>query len=238
MNNLAIITASQAFIYPPEAIRLSYLIMPHLQGAIAQTFGFRGSGIASPPQTFGPVDMTNPPGLVYEWGQWESDTGVPFPIRLLAIENKRIVWQIAGAENEAIKGPMEQLESIRESARTLAEGVKVIGQWKSTQWYSEMSFTLDVDAFKRVVPLLHMIDEALYMEIPQTQRTFPAITVFNYRPDESFPGELRQWHGSKFNLALRQGTTVDENTFYSAAPLKTKDHIALIEKIENHLKKA
>ncbi len=76
------------------------------------------------------------------------------------------------------------------------------------------------------------------MEIPQTQRTFPAITVFNYRPDESFPGELRQWHGSKFNLALRQGATVDENTFYSAAPLKTKDHIALIEKIENHLKKA
>ena len=102
--------------------------------------------------------MTNPPGPVYEWGQWESDTGVPFPIRLLAIENKRIVWQIAGAENEAIKGPMEQLESICESARTLAEGVKVIGQWKSTQWYSEMSFTLDVDvdAFKRVVPLLHM----------------------------------------------------------------------------------
>lgn len=237
MKNLAIITASQAFDFPAEEIRLSYLSMPQLQAAIGQAFGFRASGITPPPQTFGPVEMTNPPGLVYEWGQWETEEG-QFPIRLLAIENKRVVWQIAGAENEEIGALMHHLVSVCDKVKTLAEGADVLGKWKGTQWYSELSFTLDVevDAFKRAMPILQIIDQALYHEIPKTQRTFPAITVFNYRSEEQFPGDVRQWHGSKFNLALRQGTTVDENTFYSAAPLRTKDHIALIKNIEAQLK--
>ena len=85
------------------------------------------------------------------------------------------------------------------------------------------------------MPILQLIDDALYSVIPASQRTFPSINVFNYRGDETFPGEYRPWHGSKFNLTLRQGTTIDEQTFYSAAPLKTRDHIALIEKIEEYL---
>lgn len=235
MKNLAILTASEAFVYPQDQIRLSLLSMSTVQDLIHNTFHFRTSAPTTPPPTFGPVEITNPPGLVYEWGEWSADD-VTFPIRLLTIDQRRVVWQIAGFRSEHIEGLMNHLLAVCATSIT-EDGTTALGAWNKVQWYSELSFTLDVgiEAWKRTIPIFQLIEDALYRVIPTSQRTFPSINVFNCRADEPFPGEYRPWHGSRFNIALRQGTTVDEQTFYSSAPLKTADHIALIEKIEQYL---
>ena len=50
-----------------------------------------------------------------------------------------------------------------------------------------------------------------------------------------FPGEYRPWHGLKFTLTLRAGTSIADNTYYSAAPLQTDANIALVQRIEKYL---
>jgi hypothetical protein len=235
MDHVTIITASEAFNYPPDHVRLSYLITQNVQRRIQQAFQFQQAAITQPPATFGPVELTNPPGLVYEWGEWSED-GLLIPIRVLHIESRRVVWQIAGAHTHFIDAIMRHLLDTCATSLT-AEGKKILEPWAGTQWFSELSFTLDIapDTWHRSFPLLQLIDDAIYTVIPPEKKTLPAVTVFNYRPDDVFPGEYRPWHGSKFTLTLRAGTSIADNTYYSAAPLQTDAHIALVQRIEKYL---
>ncbi len=235
MTNLTLLSASQAFHYLPDDIRLSYLTMANTFNAIQHIFQFRSASIVTPRATFGPVELTNPPGLQYEWGQATIDNMV-FPIRLLTIDNRSIVWAIAGTHTEHIEDLMNQLLEVCNLYQP-EDGNVALGQWHRAEWFSELSFTLDVGIaiWKEKMEILKIIDEALYGVIPQSKQTFPSIYVHNYLEQEPYPGEFRPWHGSKYTLSLRQGTTVGENTFYSAAPLTTHQHIALIERIEKFL---
>ena len=236
MTNLTLLSASQAFNYQPDDIRLSYLSLQATLNAIQQTFQFRSVTFDSPRTTFGPVELTNPPGMQYEWGQGHIDDTV-FPIRLLAIDNRRVVWEIAGAHTEHIEGLMSELLDVCTLFQP-EDGNIALGRWHTTEWFSELSFTLDVTMaiWKRKMEVLEIIDDALYQVIPHQKQTFPSIYVHNYLEQEPYPGDYQPWHGSKFILSLRQGTTVGENTFYSAAPLTTHQHIQLIERIEKFLK--
>lgn len=235
MTNLTLLSASQAFHYQPDDIRLSYLSMADTFNAIQHVFQFRSASLGTPRATFGPVELTNPRGLQYEWGQGTKDN-VVFPIRLLTIDNRSVVWEIAGAHTEHIEGLMRQLLEVC-SLFQPEDGNVTLGKWYSTSYFSELSFTFDVTIaiWKDKMEILKIIDEALYQVIPQQKQTFPSIYVHNSLEQEPYPGDFRPWHGSKYTLSLRQGTTVGENTFYSSAPLTTHQHIALIERIEKFL---
>lgn len=237
MDKLTILSASEAFLFPPDRIRLSHLIMQDIRTRIQQAFSFQVQGVGQPPATFSPIEQTNPPGLVFEWGAW-SKNGVPFPIRALHIDSRQVVWQVAGAATNSIEPLMEHLLSVCSHFHT-AEGNEILGHWRDIQWYSELTFTLDSDleTWKRAFPLLALIDEALKPVVSKEKKTIPSLSVFNYLPSEKFPGDFRPWHGSKFNLTLRAGTSIEEKTFYSAAPLQTEAHIALIERIEDLLQR-
>jgi hypothetical protein len=236
MTNLTLLSASQAFHYQPDDIRLSYLSMTDTFNAIQRVFEFRSASLGTPRATFGPVELTNPPGLQYEWGQGNIDN-ITFPIRLLTVDNRRVVWEIAGAHTEHIDGLMSQLLEVC-SLFQPEDGNPTLGPWQSTSWFSELSFTLDesIARWKEKMAILKIIDEALYQVIPAEKHTFPSIYVHNYLEQEPYPGDFRPWHGSKYTLSLRQGTTVGENTFYSSAPLTTHQHITLIDRIEQFLK--
>ena len=236
MKQITVLTASQAFMYPSDAIRLSYLSLPHVIALIQQTFQFQVAQVTTPPPTFEPVRVTNPPGLVFQLGMASTETGDPVAIRMLAIDSERLVWQIAGAHSERIDDLMRRLETVCTTV-PVEDGTQLLGMPRRTEVYSELSFALDVDihTWYDHDPLLRIIAEALSSQSDKDQFLIPSLFLNPLQGNAQFSGSLQPWHGSRFTFELRQGASLADNIFYSAAPLRTGVHIDLIRHIEQFL---
>ena len=200
---------------------------------IRQTFQFEGAVVASPMETFGPVPATIPPGLVFNYGIVPEPKESGTAIRLLHIEQRRVVIDLAGP-SPAIEPTFAHLRTILEELRT-QEGFPAIAEPISVQDHSEIRATLDLDPSQLAPPTLLESATNLLARKASSQTIIPVITLRmldNY--ESEYPGGgVPLTH--TYTQDIRAGTSIGDGVYYSSAPVDSQRHIAFLEEIESTL---
>jgi hypothetical protein len=228
-----VLTARRSYEFPPDAIRLSALSTALVQANIRAAFGFQSALVGSPMPTFGPVIATLPPGVVFDWGAYESDDGTIAPIRFIHFEPTRIVIDVAAHSSE-IDAIYERLQSALKSVR-LSSGLPVVGEPSGIADYSELLPRLDISLEELLRdPVGDFLRKRLCAGLLGS--VFVPGFVFQAVPsDQPYPGAVGS---DQYVLQLRAGTMPGEGPLFSSAPLTTSDHTAYLTELEAALSPA
>lgn len=234
MNVHAIISARRSFEFDVDDIRLTVLSHRDVVEAIQEYFKFEAGEMTTPPEVFGPVSPTMPPGLVFVSGLYQGPLEDRQTIRMLTVEARRIVIDLA-APSDAIDGIFEEFRAILDSIKS-AYGAPAIGASTQSLDYSEISFRSEGLLSKLVVPevgrsiktALARQFEGLGLDLVPSVRLRPLLPATEY-------GGSQAGDPASFIIDLRGGSTLEKGVLYSGAPLPTAEHIQYLEVLENSL---
>ena len=234
LKQIKLITSRRAYEFRIDDIRLSMLSTKPIQEQLQQLFHFQSSAMGTPMPTFGDVPATYPPGFVFNMGAWLSPDGQLVPIRFLHFEQRRIVIDVAGSSSaiDAIYGIIRQFLSQIHAT----DGSPVISEPELVLDYSEITalFPFSANSF-----LPHQLQQ-LYTEYRQNEGDtniiqVPALNMQGHDITHDFRGvDINS--NRAFVFTLRAGTRVNEQTYYSAAPLDSEAHMAYLNKLEGILR--
>ena len=211
------------------------LSLPAVITQIQQLFQFQAAQVGTPPETFGPVPATFPPGLVFAQGQFISEDQQLVFIRTLAIEPRRIVIDVS-APSSAIDPIASLLMQIAASFQS-PDGSPVIGQPQRVLDHSELAFDWPATALQSAYApaLWELIGSQIMVPsgIDHVQ-VVPTVSFYLQPAEADFSGVTNTGHGL-LQLAPRAGTTPDGGHYFSRAPLPTDAHIAYLEALERSL---
>lgn len=234
-QEIKIISSRRAYEFRQDELRLTVLSIAPLVERIRQVFGFQSAQVGTPAPTFGEVAFTLPPGLVFNTGSVVDETHGIIPIRFLNFEQRRIVLDVAA--------PSAGLTVVYDALRTLlaelpaADGNPALGVPYRTLDASEISAKLDFSHLALVPPALtHLFKEAIGLS-GEDQALIPTLTFQLKSNSEEYAGTdlATQVNGPMLQLALRQGTRVEEQVFFSTAPLASEAHIVYLERLEESM---
>jgi hypothetical protein len=180
---------------------------------------------------FGPVPASLPPPLVFTSGVWAETDGQAVPIRLLQIEQRRIVVDVAGPSS-AIDGVFGRLQQLVASVSS-PDGSPALGEPIDALDYSEITGHFSVPIEAGFAPGLgDLLASSLARGGQQREVALvPSFMVQVQAPGEEYPGlTLPNPHVVQFQV--RAGTRPEERIYFSAAPLDTDRHFKYIEGIE------
>lgn len=229
-----ILVSRRAYEFRPDELRLTVLTTAEVSQQIQQHFSFQVVQVATPLQTFGPIPVTMPPGLVFDYGTTQTPEDVPTPIRFLHFEPHRVVVDVAGPSS-AIDWTFERLRLILEEARA-PDGSPAIGNPENVREYSEISVRYDF-GIEDVIggPLLELAEETLGrggLTVMPLGLKFGAVDP----GAEVRPSEIGSMSYSRGGLVeLRAGTRPEEKVFFSAAELPTSEHQAWLEALDRRV---
>jgi len=234
-TDVKILSSRRAYEFGPDDIRLTVLSAQAIAAGIQQLFGFQSAQIGTPPPTFGSVPITVPPGLVFQMGVMTLENNSFIVIRYLHFEQRRIVIDVAGPSDD-IDPIYTQLQSVLGAMRA-ADGTAVIGSPARTLDYSEASTHFSF-APEAVLPsaLRDLFGRTLPLESAGRDHDLTLIPLIEVRVrsrDSEYAGANTE--PQAFHLELRAGSTADDKIYYSAAPLSSNAHIALLHELENAL---
>jgi hypothetical protein len=232
VKQLLILTGRKGYEFKLDSLRLSMLSTTEIRNLIGETFRFQAHAVGTPPATFGPVPVTLPPGVIFQVGEWISEDGGVVPIRFINMEPSRIVIDVAGptAAAEAIFAALNKLLA----DKTAPDGLALIGNPDRVLTFSECSFIADGDLLRLFVPPVHTLwSKVATREGIAEERAilFPTVHMRVGTQVEINTGDVNYGDGRSFTLALRAGTTPNEQTFFSSAPLDTEPHVAYLQEL-------
>lgn len=236
LNDLRVLSARRAYEFPADALRLTTLTTKPVQEAVQQTFHFQLAQVATPIATFGDVPGTIPPGLVFNYGLWTREGEVSVPIRLLHIEQKRIVIDVAGP-SAAIAGIYEQLRYVvLEIARALniAGDAPVLGEPERTKDYSEITAQCSWRLDSIFAPGVGALFAQAAGIADNDSNAWLAPTVYA-RPQaigQESPGTITIPDSRVMQFSSRMGTRPEEQVHFSGAALDTEAHIAYLRELD------
>ena len=234
-KNMKVLASRRAYEFHADDLRLSLLSMKPVQAQIQQLFQFQTAVMGQPLPTFGEVPSTYPPGMVFDMGVWLTPEKQLIPIRFLHFEQRRIVIEVAGPSS-IIPAIFDRLQQFLSELRA-ADGSPVIGKPERVLDYSEITahFSCSLDAL--IVPSLRNLfvkvankdvkDNGLWavpMFVIQTVPSYEKIATL------AGPGDSRA-----FSLALRIGTSPEEQIYLSNAPLDSETHLSYLDELESIL---
>lgn len=223
-----IISARRSYEFGPDQLRLSMLTIEGVRESVKDLFHFEQVTLGSPPQTFGRVPATIPPGLVYNYGAVVVDEEVLIPIRFLHFEANRIVIDVGGPSS-ALDVIFQQLQALLSGLKA-PDGSPIIGEPVAILDRSELHVSLP---FPSQVFLVSSISEVLsrFLLDDTNQVLMSSLRARAALPDTVFHREAHnEWKA--FTLEVRSGTTPNEHTYYSAAPLQTSEHLRMIRELQ------
>lgn len=220
---MKLISSRRAYEFRMDDLRLTILSLPAVQESVKKLFGFSGVEVGSPAPTFGPVQPTLPPGLVYYTGAWVSDDKQLVPIRMLTFEPRRIVIDVVGPSWTI--DPLFVL--LRKSLQSLIapDGSPAIGEPERTRDFSEISISFPLDPLALIAPSAKEIfsHATLAADDRAGAVVVPILTLQVQGANEEFPG-IAPLSGTSLQLAPRAGSRLEEHVYYSAAPLPSEAH--------------
>ncbi len=229
LQDVNILSSRRSYEFRVDDIRLSLLSNHGVIQLIKQAFGFEVAGAGSPMETFGVVVQTLPPGLVFDYGASPVGEGQAVAVRFLHIEQRRIVVDVAGPSS-AIDPTYQRLRQLVEGITTL-DNIPAIGEPIQTKDVSEITVRVpfQIDA---IVPatLRSTVAEALGTSEDASLILAPTLLIQAQPPDVEYPGSLSRGY-RMLQLELRAGSPPRDRVLFSAAPLNSDDHLALLEKI-------
>lgn len=234
IEQIKILASRRAYEFRPDELRLTVLTTAEVSQLIQQHFSFQVVQVATPMQTFGPIPLTMPPGLVFDYGTTQTPEDAPTPIRFLHFEPHRIVVDVAGPSS-AIDWTFERLQVILEEVRA-PDGSPAIGEPESVKEYSEMTAHYSF-GIEEVIggPLLDLAGETFGgggLTVLPLGLKFGAVDP----SAEVRPGDIGSMAFSQGSLIeLRAGTRPEEKTFFSAMGLPTDEHRSWLEALDRRV---
>ncbi len=231
-----ILTARRSYELHPDDISLTLLSGRAVTERIREHFGFQFVEVNTPPETFGPVPPTYPPGLVCGLGTTTSPEAGLTAIRSLFVEPRRVVIEVAGA-SRALDPIFDEFRKLLQGIQG-SDGPQVIGEPTRKLDYSEFSVQLRFPPRAILPPDLQGIVEAALGDAAgdsgrANQRVIvPLVQVRLEPPEQEYLG-TRGSGNEFFHLDLRANTSPDDRVYYSAASLDTDAHLALLERIDD-----
>lgn len=228
MKDMSIFSSRRAYEFAQDDIRLTLLSSQPVVAFLKQAFQFELAGIATPMETFGPVPQTIPPGLVFNYGIAPEPEGSGTAIRLMHIEQRRIVIDLAGPSS-AIEGSYTHLQRLLAELRS-PEGYPAIGKPILIRDHTEIRATLDVDTSLLAPSQVLRVAEATFAMNPLSRPIVPVLTLRMPTENEYAGGGVPQ--SETYTLDIRAGTAVSNRIYYSSAPLDSDRHLAFLADIE------
>jgi hypothetical protein len=216
-------------VFHPDDLRLSSLSTGEVPGLILTHFDFQNVNIGTPPQTFGEVPRTMPPGLVFSLGSSRTSGGPVTPIRYMNFEPNRIVIDVAGP-SFVIDQIIDELRSLLSEFRT-PDGSPLIGEPIDTLEYSEVSARLSVPFEDLLNKSLFAAAQQGFAEDGEELQAMPVTIIFQVGD----PASPIQQPALGQALQVRAGTRVEERIYFSIAGLTTDDNLAWLEVLDDRV---
>lgn len=229
LREVKVISASRAYAYDPDAIRLTMLVTSHVAGTIAKAFEFKDLELKAPLALFSRPKRTDPPGLVFTNGSSTRDDGRIVPVRSLSFSSDEITIVVA-APSACIDEVFERLMNLVASFDS-PDGSRVIERFDAFQETSSISFR----------------DDTFGKNLPMPALRSAAASASGYEWDSSVPFSMDFWFrpggtplegptpAHKFTLAARMRRSGELDTFRSIAPLPSERHIEYLEDVVQRL---
>lgn len=234
--NAKLLSARRAYEFAPDDIRLTLLSTRDVVDFLREQFGFQQAIVGTPMDTFGPVPPTIPPGLVFNYGTSAVEDVGPAPIRLLHVEPRRIVIDVAGPSS-VLDPTFAVLRAMLSELRS-PDGAPAIGDPVRTRDYSELTVEFQFPTMSLLLPSIRAEFESIAAARmtsngPGPSRTGTAISIVAQQvpDDQEFPGNARGTHHA-LSLEPRAGTMLSDRIYFSSAPLDTDAHLAFLGRIE------
>lgn len=234
MKNVILLSARRSFEFRVDDLRLTALSLPVAQAEIQRAFNFQTALIGTPPETFGVVPVTLPPGLVFQIGFWASDDSQLVPIRFINIEQSRIVIDVAGKSSH-IDRIFDQLHTIADQL-PVPDLEPIIGEPYRVIDYSEFTVQLPFYLTAILDPrVAQLIAGAVSMEGGQKRLALvPHLQVQAYPATDEYVGTGGA-PGTALQLAVRAGTQPEDQVYFSGAPLDSEAHMAYLSQLAEAL---
>ena len=225
-EDITFLTGRRAYEFRPDDLRLSTVSIKPIPDAIQELFSFQSSTIGSPMPTFGDVQLTIPPGIVFNTGAWKSPENKFASIRFLHFEPRRIVIDVAGS-SAALTPIFEQLQQFLAGIQT-ADGSPLIGKPQSVVDYSEISahFSFPLDA------VISQPLRKILSGIVKEPVLIPTLIMQSFSSGQALSGTaiINDLHA--FTLAPRAGTKPEDHIYFSGAPLDSEAHLSYLNDLE------
>ena len=225
--NPRILSGRRAYEFRRDDIRLTMLTTQPIRELIGEQFHFRVADVGIPNPSFGQVQPTLPPGVVFDYGHVQTTSELIVPIRYLHIEPLRIVIDVAGPSEfiDVIWGKLLDLLMPYRSP----DGSFVIGEPERVLDYSEIALDIELDP-SSIMPaeFRAALQRAIGGLGEEGLAVVPMLFARAQRPTDEYPGVNVADH-RQFQFGLRASSSLEHPTFFSAAPLDTKAHLVYLE---------
>jgi hypothetical protein len=219
LKRVTILSARRAFEFPVDGIRLSMLCTDALIAELRAAFHFQGVAVVSPPNVFGEVPPTTPPGLVCQIGDVKLPDGAIVPIRALWFDASRMVIDIAG--------PSDHIDFVRDRIYEVAsrysapDGQPVLAKPFAASDQSDITF-------KAELPLELGLNSRVVSTIGKyRQERLVSSMLVRVNPGDLFLASPP----ATFIIEPRSGTRLDDHLWFSTAPLETARHSAYLDEL-------
>lgn len=235
----AILTSRTAYEYAADEIRLSLICQQSVIDYLKERFNFQAAEVAMPPESFGPVAQTLPPGLILANGGFTEGEGMLIPIRAILIDSRRVVVDVAGPTTIA----QTVFDHIGDGLAGLRapDDRPVLGQPRRSRTYSELTVRssgisrLLTDAPIQRALRKHLSPETVWgNDVPASVDPIVSIRMKGIPGGTEYPGAGSTPDAATFMLDVRGGSTLDEALIYSIAPLDTDSHLTMLTELERH----
>lgn len=230
LGKVNLLSSRRSYELPGDRLRLTMVTVAETIQAIRGTFGFQFAQVANPMPTFGTVPPTIPPGVVFNYGRIVGQPPTVTPIRYIHFEPQRIVIDVAGP-SDAISPIYAGLREILTPVR-MPDGTEVIGEPVAVLDYSEITIQPPLSLETLFAPRITALFRK-QLRVRGTKRFQTVVPQLAVQPLESGatygledPGET-----GILRLELRAGTRVDEQVWFSGAPLDSDGHVKYLESL-------
>ncbi len=229
-QDVTILTARRALEFTPDALRLTLAVSAPVQQALRDRFQFQQVAVGQPMATFGAIPPTLPPGVVFDNGSLSLDAGRILAVRFLHFEPLRLVIDVAGTSEEA-DAALKIVADVLEPFQS-ADGSPIIGAPTRNMDYSQIAATLAFRIDEILRPgLSEILNSAIRSSYAHDFTAALVMNVFGNPGDGPFTG-VAEAESRVLQLAPRAGFPLDARRYFSAAPLRSKDHVAYLAAME------
>lgn len=235
-SSVNVLSARRSYEFRQDDIRLTLVSNRGVIEHVREHFKFQFAEVRTPPDAFGPVPSTFPPGLVFALGITPYPENGATAIRSLSIEPMRVVIDAAGPSS-VLDPTFDELRQLLHGIYA-SDGAPPIGEPIRTLDSSDLTVHLSFppDALlplplrDTLVGAFHPVDSQ--KDTPEV--VLPFLQVRLQSPEVEYLGS-----GSPSNrflqLDLRSNTSPNDRIYYSSASLHTDAHIALLNQLDEKM---
>lgn len=225
------LTATQIVIVQHDEVPLRRLIHKPILQVLTELFNFRTSNVAMDP--LGQIS-----GVHLQHGLFESDSAM-YTIGRLDIEERRFLFAVDGPTREANAFYTRLVEHLTTLAPVISDDfLRPLLRSHESEIIAHLEFPVQGLLSPEYYQFVKLDGTSILATDNARASLKPAGVAFHvdYIPKDDSLGDQRITLSRKeIRLELRKGHPIQDQVYYSKAPLDTDSHIKMLEKLEETL---